>query len=532
MPTYTYSSGPSTRRTMKRLETFVMVGLALMISFVVLAFIHPGFKLLLKQEPRLFPLLLVVVYLLFLIPSRRLTRFQRFARVTLATTRRGFTWKDGQAHAKASPGEKILSWRDLTEARVLLDVNRDHRVFIKKLIFVHGKGRISLENDPPNHALEGVEELLREVLRRVPGLVFRFHWFHAVCPFCKGPLDQGLGTCNACRVSVRYVSKFFRPWELFREEGLYFLLLLLVAGPEFYPWALLFVTITLFLPMIFSRVSALKPLELNKSEGDSAESEEDEGDAKPADARGAARQTTGGSAGLTSGVLLLFLFLATPCLQACASPSIPYASPVPLSFGALPSPSPSTLPGTAASDADYLPLAVGNHWEYRLNQTRITLRVTRKEAVRGIPCHVVESFIGNATTSCQVEYYAVTPGGLQVLRRTHGGSDFVLTTPETMLAFPVEPGRRWIWEGDPGTGGVTLSFQVKAPTIVQAVGRKLEALLVTIQGHSSEGSSIQTKRWYARGIGMVREVTLMNRGHQHTRVEAFLEHCEVRSESR
>jgi hypothetical protein len=501
LPTYTYRSAKDSKTTQKRLETTMLSGLAFMLSFFILSVFHPEFRSVLKGDHRIFPAVLVFMYLLFLLPSRRLLRFQRFGQTSLNATRRGFTYKDAQ-------GEKIFSWRDISQARVLITVDRRHQAFPNKIILVHSKGRIQLENDPPMHELEGTTDLVKELVRRVPAVTFSFHWFHAVCPFCKTELARGGSRkeCPGCGRPVQYVSKVLRPWEILREEGLYLLLILLVAGPLLAPLALLYVLALFVGPLLYYRVAALKPLDLSVAGGDAEDSGE------PGDPAGPSPTPS-----IVAGFLGLLLMLGALASPPASSAPWPGGSASPTRPGPH---APAALP--IAGGPEYFPLSVGNTWEYATHRERILVRVTRRENVNETSCYVVESFVGGASEASQVEYYAVTPQGVQVLKRTHAGSEYLLKSPETMLAFPLLPGRHWTWQGDDAAGQVLLAFSISKVTLLEVLGRKVPALLVVLHGRSADGSELQTKRWYSPGIGMVRELTLLKKGARSMKVEATL----------
>ena len=497
MPTYSYSSAQVDRRATRRLESTFLTGLALMVAFLVASFLfRDQFGQFLKADARIFPLVLVGLYLFFLLPSRRLLRIQRTGQTSVATTRRGFTYKDSQ-------GEKILSWRDVKQARIQVDSDRFRKAFPGKIVLVHAKGRISLDNDPPGTELLGARDLVREIRKRVPDTTFSFHWFHSVCPFCKADLPPRAVACPSCHERVRYVPKFLRPWELLREEGLYLILILLVVN--MWPLVLGYLALVSILPLVLQRRSLLQPLDLGPSEPE----DRDEAGEEPPSPKRASK--TG-----SIPVVVVLVFVAALLMGAThPAQSAPEAPPLPVA-------SPSTAGAPAELPMPWFPLAVGNRWDYQSKYSRVSMRVTGVENVNGVPCFVVHSFVGDATESSQVEYFSVTDDGVHVLKRVHKGSDFILRPPETMLALPLEIGKHWAWQGDAASGSVALAFSVRPGGIVEVMGQRLPTLLVVIQGRAADASELQTKRWYSRGVGLVRELTQLKKGSRSLKVDALL----------
>jgi hypothetical protein len=492
-------------------------GLGLMTSFMVLSFLSTPVRTLIESHRETFPLLLVVLYLLFLVPSRRLYRYQRFGRISLTTNRKGLTYLD-------QTGEKVLAWRDLEWVRVIADVRRNC-AFVTKLILKSRKDKITLEIDPPANQLENVDELLGELEERVDKKTYSMHWFYAVCPFCRtplrGPAKRGEATpaCAGCGRPIEFASKALRPWELIREEGLYLFLLLLVAGRLFIPLAFLYLGLMLLIPLFMSRPSRLVLLGVGRQAATTV-----------------TEQGAGGGPGTAVAVMLALWLLAglgagPAHAEPAASPSSSASPAVSTSPSAAPVPRPSDSgsPSLLAVPSTYFPLAVGNEWEYHSNLDTILVKVTGKETVNGVDCFVVDSLVGPSRDSAQREDYAVTPQGLEVLKRTHKGSDFFLDVPEPMLTAPVRPGRRWTWQGNAADGNVFLAFDIKPFTTMDVANKKLRVLPVVMQGRSADGSEIQTKRWYAPNVGMVRELTIMKKGMKSIKVDAVLTHYSLQS---
>lgn len=517
MATYSYED-TSGRRKGGAVEKVVWVIMGAMIAFGLLCTFHPAVKAVISKSHGSFTVGFVIVYLMFLIFTRRIFRKQKLGNMKMVTNRRGFTFND-------VGGEKILSWRDVRSAEAWIDVDARGHAFIRRLTLQWAKRCIRVENDPC-FLMPHMARLVREVRERVPDLRFSFHYYHAICPFCKGTLARKAPNCPSCGVPVRYASKIMRPWEMIREENFYIFLLMIVAGPNFYPLALVFAAGLVFITILVNTRSRLKPLMLEDPTPTSQPAETSDAP-EPAPV-----PRTPSPVALT--VLGLLLLVTGTEVALAAPPSdggrvmLPSPAALPPSPTAVPSPSPFPSPRTSASDAAYFPLAVGNTWEYRSSYDTVTVKVTGKEIVNGAACYVVESYVGDNSESVQREYFAMGPGGVEVHKRSHKGSEFFLEVPEPMITFPLVEGRHWTWQGNASQGNVMLVFSVMGMRRIPVLGHEKPGMLILVRGRSSDGTEIQTKRWYCRGIGMVREQTMMKKAGRATTVEATLQNYSLR----
>ena len=568
MANYAYSDGPAGRRS-RSVEKFAWIIMGVTVTALLLATFHPAVQKMMRRTPGGFLAVLVIMYLLFLVVTRRVFRQQRVARVSVVTTRRGFTYRD--EHDR--PPERIQSWRDVRESAVHLDVDSKGRVFVKRIVLswprpagatptsIGSTEKVQLVNDP-NASLPHIDTLVTELLTRIPHTRFFFHWYHYLCPFCRGSLEPRGKQCGGCGRAVTCVSKILRPWEMIREEALYIFLLLLVAGPRFFPLALAFVCGATFLTLLANAPPRMKLLVLASGEDDigpltdradaTAEDELAAGTmpaSTPADAAPEPRGV-GGAKGRkkkgnrASSIFLGALLIALSCRATVAAPSPSPAGSVSPSPASSASPSPSvtstssplplSLPGGSTqtdvvADQAFFPLAVGDTWEYRSNYNVVLMKVTGTEIVNGAKCYIVTSWVGTSRTSVQAEYFASTPQCVEVYKRRHKGSEFFLDSPEAILRFPLQPGRHWTWQGNADEGNVWLVFTVVGPRPVRVLGQLRESQLILIRGRSSDGSEIQTKRWYCQGIGMVREQTMMKKGGKALSIEATLSNYSLRA---
>ncbi|MHB2018525.1 MAG: hypothetical protein ACYCW6_16385 [Candidatus Xenobia bacterium] len=191
------------------------------------------------------------------------------------------------------------------------------------------------------------------------------------------------------------------------------------------------------------------------------------------------------------------------------------------------------LPGLARSRpaAPLMPLAVGNAWEYDTNgYGTMTMKVTRQEVVDGHSCFVLETFLESPPDRpVQTEYLTQVGSQLEVLKRRYAEGETVLTPPEVLLHEPLHPGEHWSWDGQSPSGPVHLEFKVVHAERVRVPGLPRDVICqkLVMTGHTVNGGSIDVQRWYAPGIGMVKEVSLMMKGRQSMQVVGRLKRVQA-----
>jgi hypothetical protein len=162
--------------------------------------------------------------------------------------------------------------------------------------------------------------------------------------------------------------------------------------------------------------------------------------------------------------------------------------------------------------AGYFPLKVGYHWEYDsdVNESQkivLSFKVTGMEKVNGVDCYIYEGFSGGK--SSQKEYYELNKKALICHRRVVNTSLTAdLIPPEPMLEYPLTLGKTWKWEGKitKDVSG-TFNFTVAGEEELTTPAGKFETIKISMDGSASDGSAVKSTRWFAPGVGMVKEVS-------------------------
>lgn len=169
---------------------------------------------------------------------------------------------------------------------------------------------------------------------------------------------------------------------------------------------------------------------------------------------------------------------------------------------------------------DYFPLTAGTEWVYRTSVGQdLVVRASGASQVGGIACLMLESMVNGAVT--QRECYRREGGTLYVHVRIYPGGDIMLTPPQPMLVLPPTMGRGWSWNGKAGLTPARVTMQwAKMEQVTTAAGTFAAAQLY-LEGIVGE-ERVQSWRWFAPGVGMVREDSIASSAGGSVRIVADL----------
>ena len=154
--------------------------------------------------------------------------------------------------------------------------------------------------------------------------------------------------------------------------------------------------------------------------------------------------------------------------------------------------------GAAQAATEFFPLAVGNWWVYAGDGTK--LRMTVQDVVEG--SFLLVSEVNDFPV--QREYYVVEGEDIIALRRDNPMGSYNLEPPQVFLQGPMVPGSQWTWEGEVAGLRARTTFTVLEPETVETPAGTFEALPVVVSG-VIDGEDLLLVRWFAAGVGMVRE---------------------------
>jgi hypothetical protein len=180
------------------------------------------------------------------------------------------------------------------------------------------------------------------------------------------------------------------------------------------------------------------------------------------------------------------------------------------------------LPAAAASSlAAYFPMAPGTVWTYATNTSgEIRAQVGSTLRVAGIECRMIEMVVNGEVA--QRECYRVTADGVYAYQRSYAAGTVVLEPPQRMLASPVTVGKKWQWAGRVGEHDVAMDYTWARREVAVVPAGRFDAMQLYFEGNIGPQVRIQSWRWFAPGVGMVKEDSTLTQGPQSLRIYAEL----------
>jgi hypothetical protein len=145
----------------------------------------------------------------------------------------------------------------------------------------------------------------------------------------------------------------------------------------------------------------------------------------------------------------------------------------------------------------YYPLKVGNTWEYRVGQQKLTVRVAREEAVGKVSVAVLESTFAGKTLT---ERVALEKDG--VYRYSGEGVDY--QPPLCFLKLPPKKDETWEVKSRGDGLNITGTFTAGEETVTVPAGM-YEAVTSFSQDFRVDQVTSSVTYWFVPGIGMVKQ---------------------------
>lgn len=171
--------------------------------------------------------------------------------------------------------------------------------------------------------------------------------------------------------------------------------------------------------------------------------------------------------------------------------------------------------------AAYFPMVPGTVWTFRTNtHGEIVMRVGSTSRVGAHECRIIETVIAGNTT--QRECYRVAADGVYAHQRSYPAATIDLTPPQRMLAAPIAVGQAWRWNGRIDSQPIAMHFTWARREKTTVPAGNYEAMQLYLEGHLGGGVRIQSWRWFASTVGMVKEDSIVTQSSQTIRIYAEL----------
>ena len=154
---------------------------------------------------------------------------------------------------------------------------------------------------------------------------------------------------------------------------------------------------------------------------------------------------------------------------------------------------------------EYLPVAAGTGWVLADEAGQVGIRVGVREMFAGQDCYRVEWITGPSTY--QSEYWSLREDGIWVVGRKVLGRELVFERPYLLLGRTPRVGDKWKATLTVGQRSENVEVSVGPEEAITTPAGKFQAIRVTLQGRL-----LAYRRWYARGVGLVREEPVLGEG--------------------
>ncbi|HZY85237.1 MAG TPA: hypothetical protein VFE78_10435 [Gemmataceae bacterium] len=148
----------------------------------------------------------------------------------------------------------------------------------------------------------------------------------------------------------------------------------------------------------------------------------------------------------------------------------------------------------------YYPLAVGATWEYKVGESKFTMKVTKHEKVGNVLCARLEMLKDNKPQS--FEHVSVTKDG--VCRNTFEDKEAM----PPVLFFKLPPKKDQSWNVDSKAGGASIkgTFKDAGEEDVKVPAGSYKAVVVASQDLEANGVKMSITYYFAKDVGMVKQV--------------------------
>lgn len=157
---------------------------------------------------------------------------------------------------------------------------------------------------------------------------------------------------------------------------------------------------------------------------------------------------------------------------------------------------------------DYFPLKEGNFWIYILSTgAMIRNEVIEKENIDGKELLVLATSAVGSNKIQQKEYYSIEDDSLMLYGRVYDNLRAFYQPCQKILDPSLKAGTSWLWQGKIEGQAASVNFQVEEPENITIKKNNFMCYKVTskIKEQSPAGVTVTITRWYAKGVGLVKE---------------------------
>lgn len=185
-----------------------------------------------------------------------------------------------------------------------------------------------------------------------------------------------------------------------------------------------------------------------------------------------------------------------------------------------------------AQEGGYFPLKEGNFWIYSLSTgAMIRNEVVGVDSIDGKQCYVLATSPVTGKIQ-QKEYYSIDNDSIMLHERLYDDMKVIYNPPQRILKFPLKDGDSWIWQGKIGDQNSTISFLVNGPEniIIKNINIPCYKVTFKIKEQGPAGMTVTIIRWYANGIGLIKEEDKLEKDGKTSTISSVLDYYKVMQE--
>ncbi len=172
-----------------------------------------------------------------------------------------------------------------------------------------------------------------------------------------------------------------------------------------------------------------------------------------------------------------------------------------------------SVSSVAQPQHDYLPLELNEGWVYMDEAgVEVTIRAAFQQEIAGLPCYRMERSAPDIMDGApyQTEFWCLSEEGVYLVARSMFGRRTIFPDPPLLIYRPLSDGIHW--ENITGEGVLTdtSTFVVEGWENVTTPAGTFDAVLIA--AYPSVGLVTKIERWYALGVGIVRERSHVGEG--------------------
>ncbi|MBI2900421.1 MAG: hypothetical protein HYY17_09555 [Planctomycetes bacterium] len=159
---------------------------------------------------------------------------------------------------------------------------------------------------------------------------------------------------------------------------------------------------------------------------------------------------------------------------------------------------------SAADEKDFFPVKAGAKWTYAAGEEEVTVTVEGPAKVGEKECHVFKREWKGGSSK---EFFSVTDQGVFLVRLEADRNTEFPDNPVPRMKFGTKKGETWTWKFEQQEG----TYENQGEEEIEVPAGKFKAWKIHVVAQAGEMKYVTT-RWFAAGVGLVREE--MKRGDQ------------------